>query len=351
MKISVFTFLIFCSLFTTAQNITLYIGTYTGENSQGIYTYNFNTKTGELSNKKLAIKAVNPSFLTFSKNKKTLYAVSENNDKSSVSSYSVTNNGELTLINTVNSIGNGPCHIQLNKQGDNAVVSNYGGGNFAVFNINKNGSLQQASQVIDHNVESNKAHTHSAKFLGTNLFVADLGRNFLAHYFEKQDGYALKDYYKMEAGAGPRHFEISKKGLYIYVINELNSTVSVLKKDENSYTNIQNISTLSNGFSGESYCADIHLSKNEKFIYGSNRGENTIVVFKRNKKDGTLNKIQNISVSGDWPRNFTLAPNGKFLLVANQRSKNISVYKVHKNSGKLSFLSSTKAPTPVCLLF
>lgn len=351
MKISVFTFLIFCCLFTTAQNKPLYVGTYTGENSQGIYVYNFNTKTGELSNKKLAIKAVNPSFLTFSKNKKTLYAVSENNEKSSVSSYTVTNNGELTLINTVNSKGNGPCHVQLNKNGDKAVISNYGGGNFAVFNVHKNGSLQEASQVIDHTIETKKAHTHSAKYLGTNLFVADLGRNFLAHYVEKQGNYALKEHYNMEAGAGPRHFEITKKGNYIYVINELNSTVSVLKKDDNSYTNIQNISTLSDDFIGDSFCADIHLSKNEKFVYGSNRGENSIVVFKRNKKDGTLKKIQNISVSGDWPRNFTLAPNGKFLLVANQRSNNISVFKVHKKSGKLSLLYSVEAPTPVCLLF
>jgi 6-phosphogluconolactonase len=155
----------------------------------------------------------------------------------------------------------------------------------------------------------------------------------------------------MDVGAGPRHFKISKDGMFIYVINELNSTVSVLKKDKNNYKNIQNISTLSNDFTGHNQCADIHISKDENFIYGSNRGENSIVVFKRNKKDGTLQKIQNISVSGDWPRNFTIAPNGKFLLVANQRSKNISVYKVHKKTGELTFLHSKKVPTPFCLLF
>lgn len=351
MKITAFTILIFCCLHTNAQNIPLYVGTYTGEDSQGIYLYNFNTKTGELSDKTLAIDAVNPSFLTFSATKKELYAVSESDQGSSISAYKVNNNGTLTLINNVNSNGKGPCHVQLNKNGDKAVVSNYGGGNFSVFNIEKNGSLQDAFQVIDHNIEIKKAHTHSAKFLDTNLFVADLGRDFLAHYVEKQGNYILKENYKMEVGAGPRHFEISNKGNYIYVINELNSTVSVLKKTENSYKNIQNIGTLSADFSGESFCADIHISKDENFIYGSNRGENSIVVFKRNKKNGMLQKIQNIGVSGDWPRNFTLAPNGKFLLVANQRSKNISIYKLHKKNGKLSFLHSIEAPTPVCLLF
>jgi len=211
--------------------------------------------------------------------------------------------------------------------------------------------LQEAFQVIDHNIETKKAHTHSAKFLDSNLFVADLGRDFLAHYIKEEGNYTLKENYKMETGAGPRHFEISKKGKYIYVINELNSSISVLKKDENNYSNIQNISTLDDDFKGESYCADIHLSKNERFLYGSNRGENSIVVFKRDKKNGTLQKIQNISVNGDWPRNFTLAPNGKFLLAANQKSKNISVYKVNKKTGELSFLYSLEAPTPVCLLF
>lgn len=347
-----FTFLLMSiGLFTYAQNIPMYVGTYTGEDSQGIYLYNFNVKTGELNNRRLAIEAVNPSFLTFSKDKKFLYAVSESNEGSSVNAYKVNNNGSLTLINKVNSKGKGPCHVQLNKKGDKAVVSNYGGGNFAIFNINKDGSLQEAFQVINHNIETKKAHAHSAKFLNSNLFVADLGRDFLAHYIEEQGNFTLNEKYKMETGAGPRHFEITKNGKYIYVINELNSTVTTLKKDKNSYKNIQNISTLSSDFIGKSYCADIHLSKNEKFVYGSNRGENSIAVFKRNIKNGRLQKVQNISVNGNWPRNFTLSPNGEFLLVANQKSKNISVYKINKSSGKLSFLNSIKAPTPVYLLF
>jgi 6-phosphogluconolactonase len=155
----------------------------------------------------------------------------------------------------------------------------------------------------------------------------------------------------MAPKAGPRHFEISKTGDYIYVINELNSTITALKKGADKYVEIQTISTLKDGFIGMNACADIHLSSDENYLYGSNRGENTIVVFKRNIENGLLEKIQTISVEGDWPRNFTLAPNGAFLLVANQRSKNISTYKVNQKTGTLTFVKSIDAPTPVCLLF
>ncbi|REE83656.1 6-phosphogluconolactonase [Lutibacter oceani] len=351
MKITFFTLLLSISFVTYSQNISLYVGTYTGADSEGIYKYDFNTKTGELSNKKLVAKAENPSFITFSSDKKHLYSVSENGENSNINAFSVGKNGMLNFINQASSNGANPCHVQLNKNNTKAVISNYTGGTISIYNIEKNGSVNEAFQVLDHNTETKKSHAHSAKFFKNNLFIADLGRDFLAQYDKNDSKYSLKENFKMKEGAGPRHFEISKKGKFIYVINELNSTVSVLKKDKESYTNIQNISTLSDDFNNESFCADIHLSKNERFLYGSNRGENSIVVFKRDKKNGTLQKIQNIPVHGNWPRNFTIAPDGKFLLVANQKSKNISVYKVNKSSGKLTFLHSIEAPTPVCLLF
>jgi 6-phosphogluconolactonase len=350
MKYSFILFL-FSFHFLTAQNIPMYVGTYTGENSEGIYSYDFNTKTGDLSNKKLAATAENPSFLTFSADKKFLYAVNEVSKGSSVSTYTVNKNNTLNLLNKVSSNGNGPCHVQLNKKNNKVVVSNYGGGTISIYNIHKNGSLSEAFQVINHNIDSVKSHAHSAKFLKNNLFIADLGRDILAQYVEKENKYILKENHIMEPGAGPRHFEISKNGNYLYVINELNSTISVLKNDYNNYSNIQNISTLDTNYTGKNSCADIHLSKNEQFLYGSNRGENTIIVYKRNPKNGLLQKIETVSVEGNSPRNFTIAPNGKFLLVANQISNNISVFKIAKKSGKLTFLKSVETGTPVCLLF
>ena len=341
-----------CGGYITAQNIPLYVGTYTNAESKGMYYYDFNTETGKLTNKELAVEGENLSFLSISSDRKYLYAVGETNNfdvnnSGIVNAYSVQKNGSLKFLNKVSSNGAHPCHVSLSSDNTKVVVSNYTGGTFSIYNVEKNGSLEKASQVIDHNTPGIKSHVHSAKFLNNELLVAD----FLAQYVKNGDQYLLKKNYLMAPKAGPRHFEISKNGGFIYVINEFNSTVTTLKKGANKYQEIQTISTLSKDFIEFNACADIHLSKDEQFLYGSNRGENTIVVFKINTEDGMLKKIQSISVEGDWPRNFTLAPQGNFLLVANQKSNNISVYKVNKETGNLKYLYSEAIATPVCLLF
>lgn len=341
-------FLSFTSLIFS-QNIPMYVGTNTG--AEGIYRFDFNETTGVLSNSTLAVKVENASFITYSSDKKFIYSVSTENGEAYVNAYKVSQDGTLSLINKVSSKGVGPCHVQLNEKNNKLVVSNYGGGNFAIYNINSDKSLQEATQVFDHNTNEKKAHAHSAKFHKNSLFVADLGRDFLAQYIDNKGSYSLKENFMMVDGAGPRHFEISKKGAFIYVINELNSTITVLQKDKDTYKNIQSLTTLRDDYIGHNQCADIHLSKNEEFLYGSNRGENSIAVFKRNKKNGTLYKIQSIGVQGDWPRNFTISPNGNYMLVANQRSQNISVYAIDALTGNLAFKYSLKTPTPVCLLF
>lgn len=353
MKLIKLTLLLFLLNFQLyAQNKTLYVGTYTVNTaSEGIYSYNFNYKTGKLTDKTLAVKTTNPSFLALSKTNKYLYSVSESGDVGTVNSYSIQKNNTLNLINSISSNGGAPCHVSLNKSNSKLVVSNYVGGNIAISNVLKNGEIENASQIFNHNITTDKAHSHSAKFYKNNLFAADLGRDYLAHYSKNTEGnYSLKEEILMKDKAGPRHFEISKKGNYIYIINELNSTISVLKNKNGNYNNIQNISTLNSSFKEHNACADIHLSKNQKFIYATNRGENTIVVFKR-AKDGLLTKIQSINVKGNWPRNFTLSPNGKFILIANQYSNNICVFKVNKKTGKLNFLKDYKLAAPVCLVF
>ncbi|NOR28893.1 MAG: beta-propeller fold lactonase family protein [Lutibacter sp.] len=339
---------------TCAQNIPLYLGTYTDEKSEGIYYYNFNTKTGEISDQKLVATLNNPSFLSYSSNRKFLYAVSEVNNFSNtnsgfVSAFSVVKNGELQFINSVSSNGAHPCHIEVNSK--NVAISNYSGGTISIHKIGGNGEIKPANQILNHNTVKKKSHAHSTQFFKNDLFVADLGRNFLAHYSKEDSNFVLNENYLMGKKSGPRHFKITKNGNFIYVINEYSSTISVLKNSKHQYKKIQNISTLDTNFKDENSCADIHLSNDENYVYGSNRGENSMVVFKRNAINGTLKKIQTISVEGDWPRNFTIAPNGQFLLVANQKSKNISVYKVASKTGKLSYLQSVQVPTPVCLLF
>ncbi|GAA3634322.1 lactonase family protein [Flavivirga jejuensis] len=336
----------------TNPNTTLYVGTYTDGASEGIYRLQFNTKTGELSDKMLAVATQNPSFISFSPNKKYIYAAGEGST-SAVSSFKVESDGKLKFINTVSSNGKGPCHVSVNAIGDKAVVSNYTGGNISIYSINKDGSLNEASQVFDHNTGEKNAHAHSAQFYKDQLYVADLGMNAVYQYQLKNNAYNLVSnaIVKTTGNPGPRHFSLSNDGKFIYIINEYGNSITSVKKTANGFIEIDSDATLKENYNGKSYCADIHLSKDERFLYGSNRGENTIAVFKRDPSNGTIEKIQNISVHGDWPRNFTLDPTGKFVLVANKKSNNISVFKIDPENGKLTFLHAIDLPTPVCLLF
>ena len=355
MKFKLLLFCITLCLFNcTNPNTSLYVGTYTDGESEGIYQFQFNTETGELTHKQLAATSENPSYLTYSPDRNYIYAVNET-ENGSTSSFKIKENGSLTSLNIVSTHGAHPCHISVNNSGNTAIASNYTGGNASIHNIKNDGSLSEAFQILNHNVDSIVAHAHSAQFYKDHLYVSDLGKNGVYKYQlasnKKDFELVTSSIIKMTDNAGPRHFSLTKDGQFIYIINEYANTITSGKKTNGKFELLENNSTLSDDFKGDSFCADIHLSENEDFLYGSNRGENTIIVFKRDTKTGTLNKIQNISVHGDWPRNFTIDPTGKFMLVANQRSQNISVFKIDSTTGKLTFLHATDLPSPVCLLF
>ena len=351
-----FKLLMFCvplCLFNCSNpNTSLFVGTYTSGDSEGIYQFQFNTETGELSNKKLAVISENPSYLTYSPDKKHVYAVNEN-ENGAVTSFKVEKEGNLTSLNTVNANGAHPCHITINDSGDKIAVSNYTGGNASLHSVLNNGLLSEAFQVLDHNNDSMASHVHSAEFLKDELFISDLGRNAFYQYKLKGDLYTLKsqNIIEIKGNPGPRHFSISKNCDFIYMINEYEGSITSVKKIDNGFKQIDSDSTIDENYAGKNSCADIHLSKDEQFLYASNRGENTIAVFKRDINDGTLDKIKTISAHGNWPRNFTLDPTGKFLLVANRWSHNISVFSIDSSSGKLKFMHDTKISEPVCLLF
>ncbi len=359
MKKSILILIIITSLISCNSRETfLYVGTYTNGESEGIYKLTFNLETGEIGEKQLVSKTNNPSFIALSPNKKFMYAVNEIDDYNSevsgvVEAYSINKNGGLQFLNKVSSKGAHPCHISVDQKNKKVVVSNYTGGTVVIYNINTNGSLSEVVQVLNHNLDSVQSHAHYAKFISNSLFVADLGRNSVFEYENKQDNFQLKtnSLVEMTENAGPRHFITDNSGAFLYVINEYANTITSIKKEGGNYELIQNESTLSDDFEGISFCADIHISKKQQFVYGSNRGENSIVVFKRNLETGTLQKIQNISTRGDWPRNFTLSTNGKFLLVANQKSNSISVFDVNGETGKLCFIEKYELDTPVCLVF
>ncbi|WP_437395928.1 lactonase family protein [Flagellimonas lutimaris] len=337
---------------------TLFVGTYTDGDSEGIYTYTFDTNTGELSNEKLAAKLANPSYLAISNDKKNLYAVQETADFDSlgggVTAFSL-NNDILELQNSMGTQGAHPCHVSLSGDGKLAVA-NYTGGNVSLFSLNTDGSLGNDPQVIDHKVLDTvkTSHAHMAQFDAYGLMVTDLGLDAIKRYVQKDGTFVPAEQASIpfEDGAGPRHFTYGKNGKILYVINELNSSISVFENVENgNYIEIQVVPTLDANFDGESFCADIHLSPDGKFLYGSNRGENTIVVFAVDDSTGELELVGRESVHGDWPRNFSMDPTGEFLLVANKKTSNITVFKRDVEKGTLTFLNETGHPNPVCLVF
>ena len=352
-----------------AREIHLYIGTYTDGESKGIYHYLFDTETGKLKVLSVANDIKNPSFLKISPNRKYLYSVAEGDSFNDirgggVAAYQIGREGVLSKINDALSLGAYPCHITVSPDSRKVVASNYGGGSLAVYDIMKSGGISSIRQLIQHEgsgadlKRQASAHTHSARFdkTGKKLYSADLGIDKLLVYRYNNDSLLFypdkQPFVRMEPGAGPRHFVFDRKQDFIYVINELNSTVSVLKKTKSGIHKIQDISTLPAGYEGTSYCADIHLSADGRYVYGSNRGHNSICIFRRDSKSGMLTFLGTEPVRGDWPRNFAIAPGGNFLLVANQKSHNITVFNIDKTTGMLQFSGvEMQLPSPVCLEF
>jgi len=343
------------------KTYTLYVGSYTKKSaSEGIYKFTFNTNTGDLTNKVLAAKITNPSFLKIAPNKKNLYAVREINNyqgkkNGAVSSFEIKKD-ILKEINTASVGGPNPCHVGISENGQFLAASNYSGGSVAIFTLNKNGSLNENSQYIDHKVLDTikKSHAHASKFIKNELFTADLGLDAVKRYTLVNSKFAPAKQASIDLpdGAGPRHFTFAQNGNILYVINELNATITVFKKDaDDTYIELEVKSTLAPDYNGRKWCADIHLSKDGKFLYGSNRGEDTIVIFKIDKTTGKLTLVGRESTKGNWPRNFALDPTNKFLLVANQKSDNITIFKRDSEKGTLTFLKEVKTPKPVCLEF
>ena len=347
-----------CKTNTENNVYNLYIGTYTDGESNGIYQLKFNTNTGALTDKKLAVTIENPSYIKFSPDHKMLYTILETNtfenNSGGVMAYELVD-GTLNQMGDMAMVGAHPCHIAISDDGKKLAISSYSGGSATVFGLDTSGALIPDPQVIDHmSIDTLKtSHVHSAAFTKDGLFIADLGLDAVKRYKAENGKYVPNEQASIDlpGGAGPRHFTFGQNGKYLYVINELNSSITVFERKGPDYVEKETHTALSEDFSGESYCADIHLSPDGKFLYGSNRGEQTIVIFKVDQKTGSLGLVGKESVRGDWPRNFTIDPTGKFLLVANQKSNNIVVFERNEGQGTLEFLEELSLPNPVCLEF
>jgi len=358
-----------------SKEMLLYIGTYTSTGkSEGIYVYNFDPVTGKLAPLFTVKNVLEPSYLTIDKDRKYLYAVNElleyeGKKSGAVSSFAIDQKtGNLQFLNKQASIGSAPCFITTSENRKFVLVANYLGGNVSVYPVEKDGKLGASVDLVQHTgFGPNKdrqeaAHAHSITLDRNNrfAFAADLGIDKLMIYqFDDKTGKLTPNpaqpFYQTKAGAGPRHFSFHPNGKFAFLIHELDLTISSLAYDEKLGTlkEIQNVPALPPGASRDgATCADIHVSPNGKFLYGSNRGHNSIVSYKIDEKTGNLEYLEHVSTGGKKPRNFVIEPNGKFLLVANQDSDNIVVFAIDEKTGKLQSTENTvQVPVPVCLKF
>lgn len=352
------------------NDFLLFIGAYTQSDGLGIGLAHFDADTGMLTTPELAAELVNPSFVALNPSLSHLYAVTEIDDYKSkfsgaLSSFAVDRiSGELTFLNRQPTNGPGPCFVTVDAKGQNAVVANYNGGSVAVLPINDDGSLEPLSDFVQHEgaagVVSDRQegpHAHSANLdLETSrVYVNDLGLDRIKSYDLDSSAGKLTPAgldVELHPGAGPRHFDFHPNGKYAYAINELDNTITTMDYGRASgrLTVIQTVSALPEGWSGSSSCADLHISPDGRFIYGSNRGHDSIVIYAIDPTTGRLEYVGHETTRGNNPRNFAIEPSGRYLLAANQDTDNIIVFEVDNESGKLTATGTeVSVSMPVCL--
>ncbi len=355
----------------SARNVRVYIGTYTGGASEGIYLLEFDAQTGRLGEPQLAAKIGNPSFLALHPTKPLLYAVGvttrDDGEKwDSVTAFIVEpDTGMLSQLNRESSMGSGPCHISVHPAGRHVAVANYGGGSIAVLPLREDGALGAASAFVQHEGSSvhprqKQAHAHSTNFdpAGRFLFAADLGidKIFIYRINEAQGTLEPNEppAAELSPGAGPRHFAFHPSGNYAYAINELDSTITAFAYDaaRGRLETVGTVSTLPEDFTGENTTAEVKVHPSGSFVYGSNRGHDSIAVFSVDPATGSLTSAGWTPTQGNAPRNFNVDPSGCFLIAANQNSDTLVVFRVDPASGTLEPTGQTvEVPAPVCVVF
>lgn len=353
----------------SAESIPVYFGTYggRGSTSKGIYRSKLDLKTGRLSEPVLAAETTNPSFIEIHPNGKFLYAVSKSGSAGAVSAFAIDiNTGVLKFLNQQPSGGAGPCHISIDHTGRNLFVANYSGGSASVIPINMDGRLGEPTGFVQHkgcsvNQKRQKGpYAHSINVSPDNrfVFVADLGIDKIMIYkLDIVKGTIVANsppYAKVKPGAGPRHFSFHPSGKFAYVINELDSTITAFAYESFSgaLTECQTITTLPNSFNGFNTCAEVRVHPSGKFLYGSNRGHDSIVVYQIDMVKGTLTFAEHETEDVKTPRNFNIDPTGKFCLVANQDGNSVVVFQIDQNSGELEPTGhKISIGRPVCVRF
>jgi len=348
----------------------VYVGGRGRARGGAIYRCRLDPATGKLSPPEVAAQVVSPSFLAVHPSGGFLYCVNETGRFAGaagggVSAFAIRRDtGELTLLNQQPSGGVWPCHLTVDRTGRHVLGTNYGGGSVFALPIGRDGRLGKATALIQHKGRSvhpkrqTAPHAHSVNLDAANrfAFAADLGADRIFVYrFDAAKGTLVPHepaFVAAAPGAGPRHFAFHPSGKWAYAINELNCTVSAYAYDAAKGTlgAVQTISTLPKGFEGTNSCAEVQVHPSGKFLYGSNRGHNSIAIFAVDPGTGRLRSLGHEPTGGNWPRNFTLDPTGAFLLAANRRTGNVVVFRIDPATGVLKATGhQAKVPAPACV--
>jgi 6-phosphogluconolactonase len=349
-----------------SQTIRLFTGKYNeDDNRKGVNIFDLNRERGTFKLVSESDAGPNPSYFCISKKHGYIYAANE------VMSFNGVKGGGVTTLKYNEVTGaaekikelvvpkGGPCFIALSPAEDYLLLANYSSSSVAVVKLDGKGIPEKVTDTISYTgAKGQESHPHMISFdpSGKRVYLTDLGFDHIVIYTFNNStgrlGQLTDGIVPLAKGSGPRHFVFNEKGTKLYVIYELNSTISVFDVDADGRLKmIQTLSTLAENFKGESNCADIHIGNDGKFLYGSNRGENTIVTF-RISATGTLTLAGRASCGGNWPRNFVIDPSGKFILVANQKSGNIALFRIDAKTGvPVNTGKECKIGTPSCLKF
>ena len=346
---------------------------YFGTGASHIYVSSFDAETGALGSPREAVEVGRPGFLSVHPRGGILYAVGRESQPGLppvgfAAAYEIDPaSGNLTELNRAPTAGRGAAHVAVNQAASALVAVNYGDGNTVSLTLEPDGRLGKLASDMTHEGSSvhpqrqTAPHPHSANFTpdGRLVIVPDLGTDELVAYQIDPRTARLENrpdsQVRMDPGAGPRHMTFHPNGRWAYVINELSSTVAVLQYDSRSqaFEAVQTVPTLPDDYSGPTNTtAEVLVHPSGRFLYGSNRGSNTIAVFSVNLSDGRLDPLERVSTRGNWPRNFRLSPEGEFLLVANQRSDDVHVLAIDSETGRLAPTgTSISVPNPMCIRF
>ncbi|MCA1054398.1 lactonase family protein [Rossellomorea aquimaris] len=339
-----------------------YVGTYTKQESKGVYQFTLDTEKKELTDVKLAAELDNPTYVTVSEDRRNLYAVSKEGENGGLTAFSISEEtGALKKLNSHSTPGANPCHVSVDDRSRNVVAANYHTKMIESYLTDEEGALQSLVSSIEHegsgpHERQEKPHMHYAGFTpdGKYVIAIDLGSDRIYTYRVKNGELSEEAVLETKPGSGPRHLTFHPNGRFAYVMTELSSEVLVLQYDENTgrFEELQYIATIPEDFTETNDGSAIHISPDGKFVYAGNRGHNSIAVYKVFQDTGMLTFVEWTSTEGNWPRDFVLDPTGEFLVASNQKSNTLTLFERDMETGKLELLQTdVKVPEPVCVKF